>query len=521
MSAFNRIQMLNYTPPSSDLQYVLATVTGLLYNLSHGRVIVVSLFGEHLRILVDSHKINIYGLAKSTGLERTAIHKIISGSRIPSDEYAYKLADALPLSPEEKARFLESFNISKIGELKYRQRIQVKNLIESIAYIENETGTAPATIIENSPLGEANTTANGHFAVNRLVKSVIAETIVSEGNPEFDYIVPESYQYFHNELLACYLRYPELKMRHIIAFTKTIDFMDNYNVNLTLLAHVLPFAFAPGAGYHPYFFYRTAHDTELMQAMPYFILTATKLVLINRDFSKAALICDINIVELYKESFDAMLNRAKPLIKHMDTTIEFLESFALAIDNNVDEPFYWLEPEPCIGPLCNDKIIDDYIKKDLPNRDELVGLVCKHYGFLREQLTHIVNVCTTDGVYRVINTGYIYNAPAEIMHPFSRETVKELLITLRNRSAENKTKMLFSNPSKLTMPSKTHLNINRKNGVCFVMHEMESTNFRAIFLSEDSINEAFADFMESIEESGLVYTEKDSLIVLDSIINGL
>jgi plasmid maintenance system antidote protein VapI len=97
----------------------------------------MSLFGEHLRVLIDSNKVNIYGLAKSAGIERTAIHKIISGDRIPSDDYANKLADAMPLSPEERQRFWDSYNISKIGKLKYSQRLQVKNLVESIAYIEN------------------------------------------------------------------------------------------------------------------------------------------------------------------------------------------------------------------------------------------------------------------------------------------------------------------------------------------------------------------------------------------------
>ena len=97
----------------------------------------MSLFGDHLRSLIDANKVNIYALAKSSGLERTAIHKIISGDRIPSEEYVQKLADVLPLSREEWQQLLESFSISKVGEFKYRQRLQVKDIIESITYIEN------------------------------------------------------------------------------------------------------------------------------------------------------------------------------------------------------------------------------------------------------------------------------------------------------------------------------------------------------------------------------------------------
>ena len=148
--------------------------------------------------MIDANKINIYSLAKTSGLERTAIYKIIFGSRIPSDEYAYKLADTLPLSPEERQRLLESFNISKIGEYKYRQRIQVKDLINSIAYIENEI-IAPVSAADAADpplLNEANATAYGYFAVNNLVKSVIEESVTDTEKQEIDFVVPENYGYF-------------------------------------------------------------------------------------------------------------------------------------------------------------------------------------------------------------------------------------------------------------------------------------------------------------------------------------
>jgi hypothetical protein len=79
----------------------------------------------------------------------------------------------------------------------------------------------------------------------------------------------------------------------------------------------------------------------------------------------------------------------------------------------------------------------------------------------------------------------------------------------------------FTNPSKITVPIKTLLSINRKTGINFIMHNAVGSDFRAICLSEDSINEAFADFVESIEDSGLVYNESDSLAALNSIIGEL
>ena len=483
----------------------------------------MSLFGEHLRAVVEANKVNIYNLAKTAGIDRTIIHKIISSGRIPSDEYVRKLAEALPLSPEERQRFLESYNISKIGELRYRQRIQVKKLIESIAHIENGNVPQISVTIHQSSGSEANTTAIGHFAVNNLVKSlIIEETIASEAKQKIDFVIPVSYQYFYNELLACYLSHPGLRIRHIIAFSKKANFTDNHNGNVGLLSNVLPFAFAPGAGYYPYYFYSSSLDIELTHIMPYFMLTSSgKLVLISKDFDKAALVCDSDIVALYRERFSDALEQARPLMKRLSSITEVLGHCIDSDIDDIDTPSHWIEPEPCIGPLVTDKEIDIRIKQDIPQRDELLQLICAHYGFLRKNQLSNINVCTTDGLYRMLDSGFIYNAPTEIMNPFIRDDIKALLVRLRDRIHNDKVKVLFTNPSKIKVPSKTLLQINRKTGINFIMFDRAASDFRAVCLSEDSIDEAFADFIENIEGSELVYNEKDSLAVLNSVINEL
>ena len=489
----------------------------------------MSLFGENLRTLIDVNKTNIYALAKASGIERTAIHKIISGDRIPSEEYVNKLADVLPLSPEERQQLLESYNISKIGELKYRQRIQVKELIESIAYIENgiKVNTSPADVANPMPLFDSNTTAIGHFAVNNLIKSVIEDTLSEGGKQggkqELDFFIPESYGYFYNELLASYLRHPQMQIRHIMAFAKKTDFINHTNRNLSLLSHVLPFAFAPGTGYFPYYYYRTSHDVEMTQAMPYFILTSRgKLVLINRDFSKAAFICDADIVALHKESFDTMLEQANPLIEQLNSAVDFFVYYK-EIVSVPDLPVYWIEPEPCISLVITDELIDEYLKQDIPDRDGILNLICKHCDYYRNNQFHIINICTTDGLYRIINTGYLYNIHSELMNPLSRETTKQLLNILKTKSEKEKenVNVIFTNPSKITVPGKTCLSISRKAGVNFIMNSKALTSGRAICILEDSIDEAFWDFAESLEESGITCSASDSLGMLSSIIDEL
>ena len=482
----------------------------------------MSLFGERLRALIDANKVNIYALAKSSGIERTAIHKIISGDRIPSEEYANKLAEILPLSPEERQQLLESFNISKVGEFKYRQRLQVKDIIESISYIENAVSVNISSVraINSPPLLDANTTAIGHFAVNNLIKSVIEETISTAGNQEIDFVISENYKYFYDELLANYLRHPQLQIRHIVAFTKQTDFLNNSNRNLSLLSHVLPFAFAPGTAYFPYYYYGVSYSSELTQAMPYFILTSQdRLVLVNKDFNKAVYISDTDIVALYRESFNVMLEQSKPLIKRLNSTFDFIIHIN-EIGSPDDTQFYWIEPEPCISLIITDEIISEYLRHDVPDRENMHSLLRSHCEHFRNSHFQIINACTTEGLYRVINSGYVYNIPSELMTPFSRETMKKLLEILINKSKDEtgNVKLRFVNPSKISVPKKTFIGISKKTGVNLIMHSKALTAGRAICILEDSIDEAFWDFAESLEDSAITYNADDSLTMLSSII---
>jgi len=369
-------------------------------------------------------------------------------------------------------------------------------------------------------LTDFNTTAVGNFAVNSLIKSVIAAEAGSGGKQGFDFVIPESYQYFYNELLTFYLTHPHIRIRHIMAFSKKTDFLNNLNRNLDLLSHVLPFAFAPATGYFPYYYYSNSLGVELTQAMPYFILTSSNtLVLINKEFSKAALICDESIVDLYKESFSMMLEHAKPLINYFANANELLVHLLDTDLKDTGEPYHWIEPEPCIGPMIPQEMIENHVSHDLPDRDSIVRMINAHCQFLRHNQLRNVNICTTDGLYHLINSGYIYQASKELMTPLGRDEIKGLLCILCNRISEKKVKILFTNPSKITVPGKTLLSINRKTGLNFMLHNSDIFDFRAICLSEDTINEAFTDFIESIEESGLVYSENDSVETLSRIIS--
>ena len=88
------------------------------------------------------------------------------------------------------------------------------------------------------------------------------------------------------------------------------------------------------------------------------------------------------------------------------------------------------------------------------------------------------------------------------------------------RIKDKKVKFLLANPSKITIPKKTLISINGQGGVSFILHkDGDRPDFKAICVNEDSIYEAFTDFVESIEDSGLTYSPDDSLVILSDMIS--
>lgn len=515
-------------------QYVLASVLYILYNCDeklfteggtyYWGAIDMSLFGQHLRALIEANKVNVYALAKQAGLERTAIHKIMSGGRIPSEEYAQKLATSLPLSPEERRRFLESYKISSIGAHKYKQRMQVKELIEFIAQIEKGY-TVYSKGAAFAPVGNDNTVATGSFAVNNLVKSVLIDIFSTpETKPSIDFIIPDGYQYFHNELLAFYVQNPTICIRHVITFSKKMDFANDSNANIGLLNNILHLVFVFGTEYHPYYHYRASAVPELTQAMPYFILTSSrKLVLISRDLNKAALICDKDIVDMYSEIFEDMLALSNPLISTYNNIHEVLNYYMSITHNDKDEPVHVINPEPNIEPILTKEMITNIVKQGIPSKEDLIELIWKNYSLWRENKNPYINICATEGIYNLLNTGRIHYAPNDLLEPIPKDMMVDIMRGLQQKIKNEKVKLLFTDPSKIKLPQKTFIDVT-KNGLIIFTSKGEANNptdFMCIYLHEESINEAFLDFVENIEQSGIVYSLEESIKVLDCIINDM
>ena len=118
----------------------------------------------------------------------------------------------------------------------------------------------------------------------------------------------------------------------------------------------------------------------------------------------------------------------------------------------------------------------------------------------------------------MIQSGQLYFTAPSFSYPIGPVQFAELLKRLKDSIDENRVKVFFVNPSKIRIPKKVLLQINRKTGLNFMLFDKNKDNFRVVCLSEDSINEAFTDFIESITETDLVYNAEESMAILEKTI---
>ena len=106
----------------------------------------MSVFSQKLQALIqpriDKGQLTIYGLARNSKIDRSSLYKFINGERLPaSTEILSRLVVALRLSPTQAFELRAAYDISRMGEERYRRR---RHTLEFLNFFNQYVGTQPA-----------------------------------------------------------------------------------------------------------------------------------------------------------------------------------------------------------------------------------------------------------------------------------------------------------------------------------------------------------------------------------------
>lgn len=259
-------------------------------------------FSNILSEYVHERKTNISALSSETGIDRTLLHKYISGSRTPSGiETVLQISDGLMLSDEEKFLLCDSYRLASLGEEGYERFMLTEKIFDFLSsasrpYIPEQTVTQEYLIPS---------VISDRFSVDMTIRRIISDC----RSEKILVITPPSYHTVCTELVNACLRRSELRIIQIMMFSPC-----DSNLNLRTMRDILPLLVFCDK-YTPLINYSMNPDACSSSAMfPNVIITSRYVFCFSSSGDMGILHTSPDIVGIYHKAFSTAAEKSRGLI---------------------------------------------------------------------------------------------------------------------------------------------------------------------------------------------------------------
>ncbi len=476
-------------------------------------------FSEELEYFIKSRKITVYSLAERSGVDRTLIHKMMKGERVPAKESVVRaLASELMLTPGESAGLLESYRAAKMGEDVYARRRAVLDFYNGFptppAGPARRESTAPVRVpVENG-------TVSGKLEVGGLIGAVLEAEAAKEKGRVRILAQPECPMLFDLLPLAG-LRRQNLTVDHVICLENSGSEVGRSALyNLNCLGAVMP-VLASGCRYRPRYYYGSADRFGAAGLMPNLILTGDYLVRISHDASCAAVSSFAPYLELYGRAFDSLSEKSMPM-----ATVFRSPQEEIAYINRLYSEFTAMEDDftsdPCLLPFAGEEMTRRYVNPALVKDGRAARMILEYMNSVRLQnrLRSLGNVFfSEEGIDRFLSTGRITEVSTGFYSPLEPPDRYRLLRRMFEASLAGKYHPVLVDARRLRIPASLSTYTFRNGAVCFV-YTAPGYEYTSFAVSEASTVAAVRDFMGWLPESGLVRSRDETLRYLKEKLAG-
>lgn len=480
-----------------------------------------------LRKYIKRSGYTIYGIAKTSGVNRSTLQKILLENRKPSRILIDRLMPFLNLSPEEESEILSIMEIMNTGETLYHQRLYIRKLLEHTSYTlcgsyaDTTLPPSDADITNGEPYQKSQF-FHGQPAVENLIHKWIKQECLKAA-PQVQIHLPGDSVLLHSILLhtmhGC-PDYQKLTIRHLTYFFKIKNSNKLAAENLKILYNIIPFIANTTLNYHAYYYY---HDTyfmtqHILTAFTYYITGSGWSILLSSDYT-TALFFDSPDTSLYlNELFDTELLQARPLAA-VCTNPESISPIHIQA-SSADFGYAFLEFQPCLAPYLTDDLIRRYIRKDIKTREQMISRVLSLCQQLRS-LTQCTHTFSKDGLRYFTETGHVTYLPDNCAHPFSPEDRIYLLRQLY-QDVEGGTWNYFMADSQIISVSDTFsFAVMESKGLTFTGFDEHIRSYKYIFIEEQTLINAFYDYITYLIQTPFICSKEVTLDFIQQCIRSL
>ncbi len=277
----------------------------------------MSEFSEFCRILQEKSGMTIYQMAKVSGMERTALNRMVIGKRIPKQEDVDAFCKVVRANEKEKAWLRELYIMEKMGKKCYDNAQFIEKLLQELRQMkESEKPVFPPPIpnigAEYEPMKPF---IEGKEELERLICQLLEKEYRRKRKTELYSNFPAKGNMLFMAMSHFEQKYGKgIPLYHFFNLNVNPEKYYDADCNLKVMYYTLMWVLQKGADYIPYYTYSQLmlNDMEL-QMMPYYLVTAGGVLLISDDFQQGIFLDNPDTIHFYQEKMQGIRTQMKPL----------------------------------------------------------------------------------------------------------------------------------------------------------------------------------------------------------------
>lgn len=449
----------------------------------------MSKFSDRCKAYLEADGHTIYSFSKASGLDRTTVHRLVNGKRLPSREFLMEFCHELRINAREEKEIFELYEEEKVGTAVYQNRKYVLNFLSEVHSAEHRNSSEAETSFTGEFLPYTDTLLDTRTQVYYLLQSAFVKN--TESSCILTNLPTDSALHITNYLVRMYLKYQKnVILKHLITLMPNPSAVQNVNCNLESITRVLPLALSDFKTYLPYYTYGHIYRSDFFQLpYPYYLMTEHAVLEISSDMKRSILHRDPASVQLYHGELERILADARPLMQISHTLEDSLRLYT-----NVSWPSHLIHNSlaamPCLTWAVPRHLLMETAQKLLFPRtfSELLQVFYRN----PPEDPDMTAFFSRDGLIDFLKTGRITGQMVSYLPPLTPE---ERLEALRNFLETNGKKLFSARLLRLNLhlSDKLHIELLPGQQLLFCIFNPEK-QIRFVLLHEPTLYDAFSDF---------------------------
>lgn len=467
--------------------------------------------------LVESGS-SVYQLSKISGLDRTSLHRLVTGQRIPTLDFLMRFCSVLSLNAADIQELMELFEEARSGPTAFRNRQRIFQILENVADFAENPFPFSESAVSASPYALPASTQT-MIQTKMLIFQALENAFSSQGaSEEILTNLPLGRMEFLPVIYQFHKKYgKKVRLCHLFYFTANPSLSDSSNPNLEIIRWILPMALADFDSYEPYYTYTKSSSNDMkMLLWPYYLITSRIVIVISAHLDCAVVHLDADTNRIYRQEMLDLLAQSRPLRIHTRSFESSLD-FYLQVTQGNGPLLSTLEYQPCVSPLISKELyISQLQKENLSQTDlPLFGKLMNLNPFIQGESSHYF---TMQGLRSFCETGRILGQFGTYLDPLSTETRRQVLSRYINDLRRHSHSRIIR--SSIRLPATLNIELYRNNFILFILFEKHQ-RIRFVSISEASLYEVFLDFFQALDGPAYSYSAEETLAALKSALQSL